>query len=120
MTDFIWNADALISSGVGAFIGSALTLAGAYWVHWLERQDAALKEKEQIFGVLQGIHDEIETLWDSYLSTVGSHVESLREGNALMLYWPVTQDYFTIYNSNASLIGKISDHDLRKYSGPRI
>jgi hypothetical protein len=114
MADFSWNGDALLSSGVGAFIGSALTLAGAYWVHWLERKEATRKEAEHLLGLLQGIHDEIETLWESYMGSAGAQTESLRENNPMLFYWPITQDYFTIYNTNAFFIGKIRDHDLRK------
>ncbi|HLA75641.1 MAG TPA: hypothetical protein VJM76_06990 [Gammaproteobacteria bacterium] len=114
MADFNWNADALLSSGIGAFIGSALTLAGAYIVHSLEKAESAREEVEHLFGLLQAIHDEIETLWESYLGSVGAHAEALRDNTPLLLFWPITQDYFTIYNTNASFIGKIKDHDLRK------
>jgi len=114
MADFVWNADALLSSGVGALIGSALTLAGAWLAHSLEKQESARKEAEHILGLLQAIHDEIETLWESYLTTAGAQIEALRDGNPMLMYWPLTQDYFTIYNTNAFFIGKIKDHDLRK------
>lgn len=114
MTDFVWNADALFSSGVGALIGSALTLAGAWLAHSLEKQESARKEAEHILGLLQAIHDEIETLWESYLTTAGAQIEALRDGNPMLMYWPLTQDYFTIYNTNAFFIGKVKDHDLRK------
>lgn len=114
MTDFVWNADALLSSGVGALIGSALTLAGVYLAHKLDKIESAKKDAEHILGLLQAIHDEIETLWESYSATAGAHVESLREGNAVLIFWPITQDYFTIYNTNSFFIGKVKNHDLRK------
>lgn len=114
MADFSWNADALLSSGVGAFIGSALTLAGAYLVHWLEKKETTRKEAEHLLGLLQGIHDEIETLWESYSTSIGAHTEALPDNSPMLMFWPITQDYFTIYNTNAFFIGKIKDHDLRK------
>ena len=114
MADFTWNADALISSAVGALIGSALTLAGAYLAHWLERSEAERKDADHLLGLLQGIHDEIESLWELYISSIGAHAEALQANAPLMFYWPITQDYFTIYNSNSFFIGKIKDHDLRK------
>ncbi|MBD9360501.1 hypothetical protein [Methylomonas fluvii] len=67
-----------------------------------------------IHGILQAIHDEIETLWDNYVDNIGHQLEALGETEPLILYWPVTQEYFTIYNSNAFFIGRIQDHDLRK------
>ena len=114
MADFAWDANALLSSGVGALIGSALTLAGAWLAHWLEKKESLRKDSEHILGLLQAIHDEIETLWESYLGTAGAQIEALRDGCAMTMYWPLTQDYFTIYNTNAFFIGKIKDHDLRK------
>ena len=72
MSDFVWNADALLSSGVGALIGSALTLAGAWLAHKLDKNESAKKEADHILGLLQAIHDEVETLWDSYSATAGA------------------------------------------------
>ena len=115
MVDFTWDGDALLSSAVGAFIGSALTLAGVYYSHWLAKRQSSQKDAEHILGLLQGIHDEIETLWEGYISSVGAHAEALQDKNPLMVFWPITQDYFTIYDTNAFFIGKIKDHDLRKY-----
>lgn len=115
MADFSWNGDALLSSAVGAFIGSALTLAGIYYAHWLQKKETAEKEADHLLGLLQGIHDEIESLWEGYTSSIGAHAEALQDNKPLMVFWPITQDYFTVYNTNAFFIGKIKDHDLRKY-----
>jgi hypothetical protein len=72
------------------------------------------KDKETLQGVLQAIHDEMESLWEAYMDSVGHHLEALPNGQPFNMYWPITQDYFTIYNSNALLIGRIPDPDLRK------
>ena len=114
MADFSWNADALLSSGVGAFIGSVLTLVGAFLAHWLERNEADRKNADHLLGLLQGIHDEVESLWELYMSSIGPFAEALQANEPLLFYWPITQDYFTIYNSNSFFIGKIKNHDLRK------
>jgi hypothetical protein len=108
------NWETLISSGLGALIGSALTLLATYFSHQLDRDKAKEDEAQLIFGFLQGIHDEIETLWDNYNENVGAHVESLQQGQPFQYYWAVTQEYFTIYTENAHLIGRVDDHDLRK------
>ena len=67
-----------------------------------------------LLGILQAIHDEIETLWDNYMDGIGHHTEALADGQPLNIYYPVTQEYFTVYNTNAFFIGRIRDHDLRK------
>lgn len=114
MTDFNWNGDALLSSAVGAFIGSVLTLLGVWMSSHLEKFEREAQNKEELIGFLQGIHDEIETLWDSYTSSIGAQTEALLDNSPLMFFWPITQEYFTIYNTNAHAIGKIKNHDLRR------
>jgi len=111
---FIWNSDALLSSMVGALIGGSMALAGVYISHQLSKRDAAEKEAMHSTGVLQAIHDEMGTLWETYLLTAGNTLESLQENMPFHMYWPVNQDYFTIYKTNALFIGKIKNHDLRK------
>jgi hypothetical protein len=44
---------------------------------------------------------------------MGKHVESLSAGTALLLYWPISQNYFNIYEGNSTLIGNIKNDDLR-------
>lgn len=45
---------------------------------------------------------------------MGSRLESLVDGAALNFYYPVFSDFFTVYNGNSFLIGRIPDNDLRK------
>jgi hypothetical protein len=107
-----WNT--LLSSGIGALIGSALTLIAAYFSHRWAVSKQAEKDAQMLMGVLQAVHDEIETLWDIYMDGIGHQLEALPNGQALNTYDPVTQEYFTVYNTNAFFIGRIRDNDLRK------
>lgn len=45
---------------------------------------------------------------------MGVFVEALPQGSPLNELFPVSSDYFTIFNSNAARIGAIPDPDLRK------
>lgn len=108
------DINALISSGVGALIGSSLTLLGVYWTHLLQKKEAKQKDTEHIDGLLQAFQAEIETLWGVYKASAGAKLEGLSNDEALLEYWPLTQDYLTIYNTHASSIGKIKNHELRK------
>ena len=58
MIDFEWNA-----SLISTLIGSGLTLVGVYWTHWYQKREAAHRDAENVLGLLQAFHDEIETLW---------------------------------------------------------
>lgn len=102
----------------GAVVGGAITGFFALRAAKQEHRNNILlqqqKEKEVIAGLLQAIHDEVETIWDRYQEGMGVHLEALPENQPLLMYYPVVQDYFTVYNSNAFLIGHIEDHDLRK------
>ena len=106
--------DTLWSSGIGALVGSVLTLIATYLSYHLQRSHQEEKDQQMLHGILQAIHDEIETLFDSYMDNIGNQIEALPDNQPLNMYWPVTQDYFTIYNSNSFFIGRVKDHDLRK------
>ena len=99
---------------LGGLIGGCCTLLGVLVSHKLSGRNRRREQDELLQGVLQGLHDEIETLWDIYIERVGRQVETLKDGKGIESYWVVTQDYFTIYTSNCHLIGRISDVDLRK------
>ena len=106
--------DTLLTSAFGSLIGSLLTLAGVYWSHWLQVKSQDKKDAKHLMGVLQAFHDETETIWESYHGNVGSRIEALPDGDPFLMYWPISHDYFTIYDTNAIHIGRIKDHDLRK------
>jgi hypothetical protein len=107
-----WNT--LLLSGMGALIGSALTLLATYLSHHWEVSKQKERDKQLLKGILQAMHDEVVTLWDAYMDGIGHQIEALPDGKPLNMYWPVTQEYFTVYNTNASIIGRIQDHDLRR------
>ena len=79
-----------------------------------QREHAEESEKKLIQGFLQAIHDEIETIYERYQETMGSRLESLPDGSALTFYYPVVSDFFSVYNGNTFLIGRIPNNDLRK------
>ncbi len=45
---------------------------------------------------------------------MGNELENLAGEEPLLRHYPVRQEYFIVYNANASLIGSIGNHDLRK------
>ena len=107
-----------VESIVGAIIGGLIAGGFSLWAirnsFGNQRQHAAENEKKMIKGVLQAIHDEIETLWEVYRKNMGEQVEALEENKPLNYYYPLDSNYFTVYEGNSSLIGRIPDNDLRK------
>lgn len=63
---------------------------------------------------MSAISDEAETLFKSYMEGIGAALEALPDGQPLFWYYPVTQEYFTVYTSNAALIGRLSNPELRR------
>lgn len=108
----------LLVTLAGALVGGGLTgfftLRAADKSHKDSLDLQKQNQKKLIKGFLQAVHDEIETLWDTYQTGIGVQLEVLQEGYALLVYYPVTQDYFTVYSSNGFLIGHVEDPDLRK------
>lgn len=105
---------AILGSILGGGITGYFTLRGVKQAHQndLEKQK---KDRETIVrGLLQSLHDEIETLWETYMKGIGVKLEALDDNQPFLLYYPVTQEYFTVYTGNSFLIGQIDNNDLRK------
>ncbi len=113
-SDLIQNLFGFVSGLIGAGIGGWFTLHATNQVIKGEFELELMRERREVEGVLDAIGVEISTLWDFHQMRIGEIVENLEPGQALEFYYPLTQDYFTIYDQNADLIGKIKDPELRK------
>lgn len=110
-----WNG--LTSGLIGAVVGGLIAGLFSLWAVNKQVSSTRLIDKErlenEIEGIVQAICDEIETIYNAYESSGGKLVEELGERQGLLMYYYVDEDYFTMYNSNASVIGKIKDKELR-------
>ena len=102
------------SSLVSAFIGGLLALFAVFFADWLAKRKEKENRREEIQALIQSIKDEVGTLWGIYMNSAGKSLEELGESNPFNRYFPVTQEYFTVYTSNAHKIGMIHDETLRK------
>ncbi|MBW8039054.1 MAG: hypothetical protein FVQ85_03545 [Planctomycetes bacterium] len=107
-------ASALIGAIVVGIFTCRATVRGVCLNHEtdLQRQKQAMKTLLQ--GFYRAILTEIETLWTRYQETAGHVVESLANNKPITYYYQVTQDYFVVYKSNATLVGHIPDRRLRE------
>jgi hypothetical protein len=110
--------ESLLSGLIGAVIGGVLTgLFSILAVNKTEkhnRESRVENDTKLLKGLLQALHDELESIYERYQESMGAHIEALAEGTPLLMYYPVINDFFTVYNANAFLIGRIENNDLRK------
>jgi hypothetical protein len=111
-----WSSfgSAITGAVVGGIIAGFFALKSTQKSFDNQKSQADESEKKLIKGVLQAIHDELETIFERYQDTMGIRIENLKEHEALAFYYPLVSDFFTVYNGNSFLIGRIPSNDLRK------
>jgi hypothetical protein len=77
------------------------------------RCDWSDKNMTPSFSAL-GLRAEISTSWDFYVKQFGAIIEELPNGGPFDYMYGLYQSYFTVYESNASLLGQIPDDNLRQ------
>ncbi|OBT05370.1 hypothetical protein A9267_16070 [Shewanella sp. UCD-FRSSP16_17] len=112
--DFSSFGSAISGAVIGGIITGFFALKSTQKSFNNQKVQSEENEKKLIKGVLQAIHDELETIFERYQDTMGSKIETLKENEPLAFYYPLVSDFFTVYNANCFLIGRIPDNDLRK------
>lgn len=108
------NMFGFISALIGAIVGGFFTLKATDKAIREENAKEIRRDDKEVQNLLDALGVEISALWDFHMRRLGGTIEQLPDGQALEIYYPLTQDYFTIYNSNAVSIGRIKDSELRK------
>ncbi|HHR5899963.1 TPA: hypothetical protein ACS7XC_000837 [Providencia alcalifaciens] len=108
----------LISAVLGAVTGSCIagifTSKATKDAYKNQRELSEKAERQVISGLLQAMHDELEVVYTNYQTSMGNNIEILKNEEPLLYYYPILNDYFTVYNGNGILIGRINDNVLRK------
>lgn len=112
--DWLTAFAAIGGSVTGGIITGVYSLKTTDRSFYNQRRHTEELEERTISGLLQAIHDEIETVMDRYEEEMGAQVDTLKDGEPLDVIYPLVSDFFTVYNSNGFLIGRIYDNDLRK------
>jgi hypothetical protein len=106
--------DTIIPGLVGGLVAGACTLSAILIQHRVDLEREEAKEKVLICGFVQAVLAEIHTLWDAYYESAGKKIELLEKGRPFMDYYPISEDYFSVYSANSFLVGRIHDPRLRK------
>jgi hypothetical protein len=113
---FDWSSfgSAITGAIAGGLIAGYFALESTKRSFKNQKIQAIENEQKLINGLLQAIHDEIETVYDRYQEAMGVRLETLDDGAALAFYYPLVSDFFSVYNGSTYLLGRIDDNDLRK------
>lgn len=103
----------LVPGLIGALIGGSVSLYTTHKSHKRDREKEIRREQREVHNLLIAMQTEISTLWQFHMRRVGDLVENLKDGDILKFYYPLTQDYFTIYHASARQLGKVRNGKLR-------
>ncbi|ENC6659524.1 hypothetical protein JD504_06105 [Aeromonas hydrophila] len=98
---------------IGSLIGGFISLLAIMLSHYLQSKAAEKAEENLINGFIWSIHTEILATYNRYMATLGTYVEASNENTPLLFHYQIQEDYFTIFNNNSELIGRIKDPSLR-------
>jgi hypothetical protein len=103
-----------VAAVIGGIIAGFFSIFATKMAFNHQRSQSEENEKVIINSFLQATHDELETVYERYQETMGAKLESLRANEPLNFYYPLVSDFFSVYNGNTFLIGRINNNDLRK------
>ena len=107
-------SQALNSTLFQVLLGAFLALAGSIFVLRMQFWKQEKEQHQQLLAMLLSIRDEIDSIWKEYIAGIGQRLEQHEEEKPFFFYYPVTQDYFTNYQSSAQFLGQVEDSDLRQ------
>lgn len=113
MDPTVWSA---VLGLVGALIGGAATFAVGWLASSSQRRRDAKAEAGEIRATLQAIRGEVHALIEAHLDEKagGALIASFKEGAPITLYYPLSDHYFTVFETNADKLGKVTDDVLRQ------
>ncbi|MDR1311112.1 MAG: hypothetical protein LBK01_04450 [Burkholderiaceae bacterium] len=98
----------------GAKIGGGKVLEATQQAHKLQQTAQEKQERDALQRVLSAIHTEAVTLWESYMRGAGKHITQLPDGEPFFMQSTLTQDYFTVYSRNISVISSMANRSVQE------
>jgi hypothetical protein len=102
---------------IGTLVGGVLAILGSAWgVHLQHKAQVKLTREQgsaEIAGYLAALHAEAGVLWSSFHTRVAPQLATVPDGAVFEFRWPARRDYFTVYDCNAHLLGRVESAELR-------
>lgn len=111
VTSFL-NA-AFVSSIAGGLLGGLFTYLGVRLTINHEKQKNLAAEKSEVNAFCKAIYAELDSILSRYLFSIGDQIGKHRTDQPFLFFYSVGEEYFTVFNSNAHLLGKVEDDELR-------
>jgi len=109
----VWNILIPLGAAIlGAIIGGGLT--GYFTLRAVKDNYANQlnfrenEDKKQRTNVISAIYFEIKSLRKVYEKGMGSIIDELPKDEPLLWFYPIIEDYFTVFNNNTQFIGKLN------------
>ncbi|WP_422506053.1 hypothetical protein [Stenotrophomonas sp. GZD-301] len=104
----------LFSGVVGSAFGWHATRSASRYAEKAQMRRDSLADDAEVMSFLQSISDELSALVEVHMSSGGRVLEAASGSEALVMIYPVSDHYFTIFEANAGRLGKLRSVDLRK------
>jgi hypothetical protein len=101
----------LLAAMIGGWIAGKYALRAQKQAAEHQRQRDVEAERRAINNTLQAIGTELTVLKDDFLDRLQQAYEGRQLG--FQIRGPLSRNYFAVFESNAAMLGKIGDKDLR-------
>ncbi|TCV91719.1 hypothetical protein [Biostraticola tofi] len=98
---------------IGAIIGGLFTLWGTVIDGRRQERNYENDSKEKRRNVLIGVKTEIITILEVYQSRIAKHLDEYDGSGPFNLIFPITQNNFSFYESNAFYLTTVKEETLR-------
>jgi hypothetical protein len=112
--DWLSIVTSLISALIGACVAGRYSHKSIDKSFVNQRRLEHEQEKQIVNALLRSIHTEIITIYAHYHKEMGWTIEDLSTDQPLTIYYPITNEYFSIYEGNVAILGRIKSDALRK------
>lgn len=108
------NLFGFLSGLLGAIVGGLFTLYATQVSIREAHATEARQEQKNLQNLLDSLGVELYALWSMHEKRIGHFLQNMGPGEPFLYYYPLSQNYFVIYDGNAAQIGQIADKNLRE------
>jgi translation initiation factor 2 alpha subunit (eIF-2alpha) len=98
---------------IGGVVGGLFTALGVLLTLNNDKTQRQRLERKRLKSALLGLRSELESNWQRHKNTVGKYLSGLKEGHVADGIISIEENYFSIYEGNAVVIGEILDDEIR-------